>query len=80
MAEGNGKDKDDRVSQIIIQFARVGSAEFEIRPLNVSSAQMLLAAAWMETSAKLQINQALLVQAQEQARHGLLIPRVVPKQ
>ena len=68
MTNGNGQEVPR--SLLIIQFAAFGSAEFQIKTENVSPAQLIAAAAWLDWYARRQFDVAL-------SQRSIAVPQVV---
>ena len=70
----NGDPNAVPVSRLVIEFAAPGSAEMSMHSENVSPAQMLAAAAWLDWWARRAFDQA----AQKAPRPpGLIVPQIV---
>ncbi len=61
-------------SRIIIQFAFVGAADFQMFPENVTPAQMLSAASWLEWHAK----QLFAIAQAQQMQQQVAVARLKP--
>lgn len=71
MDEGNGNHGDSQPpkSVLILEFRAPGSAEFAVHSENVSPAQILTAAAWLDWFARKQFDTA--------AKPGIAVPSLI---
>ena len=69
------EEKTQEDSQILITFANRDSVNVEIAIKNISAAQLILAAIWLDRKGR-QVMDLAEVQQQEQMRSQILLPKI----
>lgn len=72
LPEGNNPPTAQPVSRLVIEFAAPGSAEMRMMTENVTPAQLLAAAGWIDWQARY----ALAMQAQSRQQNGIAVPGI----